>query len=133
MGATHRITITDLETGQPLAISGLRGEFETRFGLVCALVPSPDSGSAFAHAMIGSEFTFGEFHGMALAVLQSLGRAAHQAADDPEEYDHLISAITGAFQKWLEAELGEPGAALMLYGMSLLSEGIDPVPEEEEP
>lgn len=131
--AKYRITITDLKTGETLAADGLRGSFETRFGLVCALVHSENGGSAFAHALIGSKFSFGEFHGIMLAVLQSLGRAAHTAAGDPEEYDHLISAVTGAFQRWLEDELGKPGAALMLYGMSLLAEGIDPVPEEGDP
>jgi hypothetical protein len=70
---------------------------------------------------------------MMLTVLQCLGRAAHTAAADPEEYDHLVSAITGAFQRWLEDELGKPGAALMIYGMSLLAQGVDPVPEEESP
>ena len=133
MQATHRITITDLKTGAPLVLDGMRAEFETRFGLVCTLVSSDDGGTAFAHALIGSKFTVRDFHGMALAVLQNLGRVARQAADDPEEYDHLISAITGAFQKWLVDELEKPGAALLLHGMSLLAAGVDPVPEEEEP
>ncbi len=131
--AKYRITITDLNSGELINADGLRGSFETRFGLVCALVHSDDGGSAFAHGLIGSKFTFGEFHGMMLTVLQCLGRAAHTAAADPEEYDHLVSAITGAFQRWLEDELGKPGAALMLYGMSLLAQGVDPVPEEESP
>lgn len=133
MDAKYRITITDLATGEPAAAAGPQGSFETRFGLVCALVHSDDGKSAFATGMVGSKFTFGEFHGMMLTILRSLGRAAHTAAGDAEEYDHLISAVTGAFQRWLEDELGKPGAALMLYGMSLLSQGGDPVPEEESP
>ena len=133
MDAKYRITITDLNSGELINADGLRGSFETRFGLVCALVHSDDGGSAFAHGLIGSKFTFGEFHGMMLTVLQCLGRAARTAAADPAEYDHLVAAITGAFQRRLEDELGKPGAALMLYGMSLLSEGVDPVPEEESP
>lgn len=131
--AKYRITIADADTGEPVSANGLRGSFETRFGLVCALVHSDHGGSAFAHGLIGSKFTFGEFHGTMLTVLQCLGRAAHTAAADPDEYDHFVSAITGAFQRWLEDELGKPGAALMLYGMSLLAEGVDPVPEEGEP
>lgn len=133
MDAKYRITITDLNSGELINADGLRGSFETRFGLVCALVHSDNGGSAFAHGLIGSKFTFGEFHGMMLTVLQCLGRAARTAAADPADYDHLVSAITGAFQRWLEDELGKPGAALMLYGMSLLAEGVDPVPEEESP
>lgn len=133
MDTKYRITITDLNSGELINADGLRGSFETRFGLVCALVHSDDSGSAFAHGLIGSKFTFGEFRGMMLTVLQCLGRAARTAAADPGEYDHLVAAITGAFARWLEDELGKPGAALMLYGMSLLSEGVDPVPEEESP
>ncbi len=131
--AKYRITITDAETGEPAAAAGAQGSFETRFGLVCALVRCDDSESAFATGLVGSKFTFGEFHGMMLTVLRSLARAAHAAAADPDEYDHFVSAITGAFQRWQENELGKPGAALMLYGMSLLAEGIDPVPEEGEP
>lgn len=132
MEAKYRITITDADTGEPAAAAGPQGSFETRFGLVCALVRSDDSKSAFATGLVGSKFTFGEFHGMMLTVLRSLGRAAHTTAADPDEYDHLVSAITGAFQQWLEDELGKPGAALMLYGMSLLAEGVDPVPEGGE-
>ena len=133
MDAKYRITITDLNSGEPAAAAGPQGSFETRFGLVCALVHSDDGKSAFATGMVGSKFTFGEFHGMMLTVLRSLGRAAHTAAADPAEYDHFVAAITGAFARWLEDELGKPGAALMLYGMSLLAEGVDPVPEEGSP
>ncbi len=133
MDAKYRITITDLATGEPAAAAGPHGSFETRFGLVCALVHSDDSTSAFATGLIGSKFTFGEFYGMMRTVLRSLDRAAHAAAADPAEYDHFVSAITGAFQQWLTDALGKPGAALMLYGMSLLAEGVDPVPEEGEP
>ena len=130
--AKYRITITDLNSGELIHADGLCSRIETSFAVVCDLVHSDDGGSAFAHGLIGSKFTFREFHGMMLTVLQCLGRAAHTAAADPAEYDHLVSAITGAFQRWLEDELGKPGAALMLYGMSLLAEGVDPVPEEGE-
>lgn len=132
MEAKYRITITDAETGEPVSADGLRGSFETKFGLVCALVSSDDDGS-FAHALVGHDFNLREFHQMALVILKNLGRAGRQVSVDEEEHEHFIAAITGAFQQWLEDELGKPGAALMLAGMGMLASGMDPVPEEGEP
>lgn len=133
MDAKYRITITDADTGEPVHADGLRGSFETRFALVCALASSDDEGCSFVTTIAGREITLQEFRHMALAVLQNLGRAGRKVSVDEEEHDRFIAAITGAFQRWLEDELGKPGAALMLYGMSLLAEGVDPVPEEESP
>lgn len=90
MDAKYRITITDLNSGELIDTDGLRGSFETRFGLVCALASSGDEGCSFVTAIAGRDFT-----------------------------------LTDA--------LGKPGAALMLYGMVLLAQGVDPVPEEGEP
>ena len=133
MDAKYRITITDSATGEPVSGDGLRGIFETKFGLVCALVSSDDGGSSFAHVLVGHDFNLREFRQMALVILKNLGRTGRQVSVDEEEHEHFIAAITGAFQQWLEDELGKPAAALMLAGMSMLSSGMDPVPEEGEP
>lgn len=127
--AKYRITITDLNSGEPVSADGLRGSFETKFGLVCALV-STDDGNSFAHALVGHDFTQQEFRHMLFVILKNLGRTGRQVSVDEEEHERFIAGITGAFKKWLEDELGKPGAALMLAGMSMLAAGMDPVPEE---
>lgn len=133
MDEKYRITITDLATGEPVSADGLCSRIETRFALVCALASSDDEGCSFVTTIAGGDFTLKEFHHMVLAFLQNLGRAGRQVSGDPAEFNHFIAAITGAFQRWLEDELGKPSAALMLAGMSMLSSGMDPVPEEGEP
>lgn len=134
MDAKYRITITDLNSGEMINADGLRGSrIETRFALVCALASSSDEGCSFVTAIAGRDFTLKEFRHMVLAFLQNMERAGRQVSGDPAEFDHFIAAITSSFQQWLTDTLGKPGAALMLYGMALLAEGVDPVPEEESP
>ena len=131
--AKYRITITDLNSGELINADGLCSRIETRFALVCALASSGDEGCYFVTTIAGGDFTLKEFRHMVLAFLLNLGRAGRKVSVDEAEHEHFIAAITGAFQQWLEDELGKPGAALMLAGMSMLSSGMDPVPEEGEP
>lgn len=133
MDAKYRITITDADTGELINADGLCSRIETRFALVCALASSCDEGCSFVTTIAGHYFTLKEFRHMVLAFLQNLERAGRQVSVDEEEHEHFIAAITGAFQQWLTDALGKSGAALMLHGMSLLAEGVDPVPEEGEP
>lgn len=133
MDAKYRITITDLNSGELIHADGLCSRIETRFALVCALASSDDEGCSFITTIAGRDFTLKEFRHMVLAFLQNLERAGRQVSGDPAEFEHFIAAITSSFQQWLTDALGKPGAALMLYGMALLAEGVDPVPEEESP
>ena len=133
MDAKYRITITDLNSGELINADGLCSRIETRFALVCALASSGDEGCSFVTAIAGHDFTLQEFRHMVLAVLQNLERAGRQVSGDPVEFEHFIAAISSSFQQWLTDTLGKPGAALMLAGMSMLSSGMDPVPEEGEP
>ncbi len=133
MDAKYRITITDLATGEPVSADGLCSRIETRFALVCALASSDDEGCSFVTTIAGRDFTLKEFRHMVLAFLQNLERAGRQVSGDHAEFEHFIAAISSSFRQWLTDTLGKPGAALMLAGMSMLSSGMDPVPEEGEP
>lgn len=133
MDAKYRITITDLDTGEPVSADGLCSRIETRFALVCALASSDDEGCSFVTTTAGNAITLKEFRHMVLALLQNLERAGRQVSGDHAEFEHFIAAISSSFQQWLTDTLGKPGAALMLAGMSMLASGIDPVPEEGEP